>query len=173
MVDAPRGRPPLRDPNTTEMSPRERAAKRVAELRGHAGGDEVDGHDKFYFDPNMYPDGWTYEWKRRLLLNQENPAYETELSRQGWDPVPVTRHPEMMPRNYKGTTIERDGMMLMERPTELVEEARNRELRTARKQVRAKEEQLGSTPDGTMTRNHPNVKPVLRKSFEPMSVPEE
>lgn len=172
MSDTTRGRPPLRNPETTELSPRERAAKRVAELRGH-GGDEIDGHDKFYFNPADFPDGWTYEWKRRLLLNQENPAYETELARQGWEPVPVSRHPEMMPRGYKGTTIERDGMILMERPTELVAEARQRDLRNARKQVLAKEEQLGATPDGTLTRNHPNVKPVVRKSYEPMAVPEE
>jgi hypothetical protein len=67
--------------------------------------------------------------------------------------------------------IQRDGMILMERPTEIVEEARAIELRRARNQVRAKEEQLSGTPDGTMTRDHARVKPKISKGYEPIPIP--
>ena len=64
-------------------------------------------------------------------------------------------------------------MILMERPMSLTIEARDVELRRARMQVRAKEQQLSSTPDGTMTRDHARVKPNVKKSFEPMPIPED
>ena len=79
----------------------------------------------------------------------------------------------MMPVNSKMSLIERKGMILMERPMSLTNEARDVELRRARMQVRAKEQQLGSTPDGTMTRDHARVKPNVKKSYEPMPIPED
>jgi hypothetical protein len=78
----------------------------------------------------------------------------------------------MMPSgNY--TTIERKGQILMERPLTLTNEARDIELRRARTQVRAKEAQLSTAPDGTMTREHDRVRPSVKKSFSPIPVPED
>jgi hypothetical protein len=61
----------------------------------------------------------------------------------------------------------------MERPTEVVDEARRLQDRAARDQVRAKEAQLSGTPDGTMTRDHEKVRPAIKKSFEAMPVPKD
>jgi hypothetical protein len=106
------------------------------------------------------------------LLGKEDPAYKVQLARAGWEPVPASRHPEMMPiGNY--AVIERKGMILMERPYSLTKEARDVELRRAKGQVRAKEAQLSATPDGTMTREHDRVRPSVKKSFEPIPVPED
>ena len=86
-------RPPMR-PAMREDDPRVAAALRAAEIRDQF--ENVDeGVDEFR-TPEA-PDGWTYEWKRRTLLGQEDPAYQVELARMGWEPVSTNRHPNMMP----------------------------------------------------------------------------
>jgi hypothetical protein len=155
--------------------PRARAARRAAEIRGHRG-DMDEGTDEFFIDPEMVPEGWTYEWKRRLLIGQEDPSHMVALYRDGWEPVPLnrdSRHRAMMPRGWGENTIERKGMILMERPTELTEEVRDMQLRAARKQVRDKEAQIAGTPDGTMTRDHKDARPVIKKSYEAIPIPKE
>lgn len=150
-----------------------RAAKRIAELRGHLGTMD-EGTDEFFVDPDMIPEGWAYEWKRHLLLGAEDPSYNVALAREGWEPVPVnrdSRHRAMMPMNWSGAHIERKGMILMERPAEIVNEIRQLEKRKARDQVRAKEAQLSGTPDGTLTRDHPQAKPQIKKGWSALEVP--
>lgn len=161
-------------PEMREDSPAERAKRRAAEIRGHIG-DMDEGTDEFFVPAHIIPEGWTYEWKRKLLLGQEDPTYTVQLARMGWEAVPLNRdrdHMAMMPPTWPHNTIERKGMILMERPTEVVEEARSIELRRARDQVRAKEAQLSGTPEGTMTRDHAKVRPQIKKGYEPIPVPE-
>jgi hypothetical protein len=149
-----------------------RAKMRTAQIMGHLG-DMDEGHDEFYVPKDIIPDGWTYEWKRRLLLGQEDPSYQVSLRRMGWDPVPAKRHPEMMPTNWHGETLERKGLILMERPTEIVDEARRIEYMKARKQVRDKEAQLSGAPDGQFTRDHAQTRPKINKSYESVPIPKE
>ena len=159
-------RPAMRDED-----PRTAAKRRADEIRGHLGGLD-EGTDEFYIDPAAIPDGWTYEWKRNLTMGAEDPSYQVALRRSGWAPVPASRHPEMMPSGETSAIVSRKGMILMERPTEIVEERRAIEKKRAQDQVRAKEAQLSGTPDGTLTRDDPRVKPKIKKSFEPMQIPE-
>jgi hypothetical protein len=171
MEPTPIERPSMRA-EMREESPAERAKRRAAEIRGHLGGID-EGTDEFYIDPSMVPDGWAYEWKRRLLLGAEDPSHNVALHRMGWEAVPVSRHPEMMPRGWAGETIERKGMILMERPLELVEEARRNDLRKAHNQVRDKEAQLAGTPEGTLTRDHAQARPNIKKGYEPIPIPKD
>jgi hypothetical protein len=169
-IEKATSRKPMREAMRPDDA-RARAEARAAEIRNNRGSLD-DGIDEFYVDPSSVPDGWSYEWKRHTLLNKEDPAYQVQLARGGWEPVPAERHPEMMPvGNY--TTIERKGMILMERPLTLTKEAKDIELRRARNQVRAKEQQLAQTPDGTMTRQHDSVRPSVRKSFEAVPIPDD
>jgi len=140
-----------------EEDPRARAARRAAEIRGHLG-DMDQGTDEFYIDPTLIPEGWTYEWKRFQVLGQEDATHQVHLARMGWEVVPARRHPGMMPSSWTKGTIERKGMVLMERPTD---------------QVRAKEAQIAGTPDGTMTRDHAQTRPKINKSYEPIPIPKE
>lgn len=169
-------RPSMR-PETpvVEESPRERAARRAAELREHRNGDLDDGTDEFYIEPGVIPDGWTYEWKVRTILGAEDPAHQVKLARDGWESVPLSRHPEMMPAGYKGgNEITRKGMVLMERPSEITSEVRAMELRRARLQVKAKEEQLSASRPGEFERSNKGDDLVkVRKSYEAMPIPEE
>lgn len=167
--------PPPAEP--TPRAPREedsrtRAARRALELREHLGSME-DGVDKFYIDPRIIPDGWSYEWKTLSVLGKENPSYQVALAHRGWEAVPRSRHPEMMPDNYRGETIEREGMILMERPLEITNEVKANDLRAARQQVRSKEEQLGGAPSGTFERdNKGNSLVSVKRSFEHIPIPE-
>lgn len=154
-------------PELREADPRARAAARAAQIRDDNGGMD-EGTDEFYIPKDIIPDGWTYEWKRHTIWNQEDPAYTVQIAREGWEPVPSSRHPQMMPSNWDKGTIERKGMMLMERPTEISEEVRRIEQKRARDQVRIKEAQLSGTPEGTMDR----VKPTISKKFD-MPIPED
>ncbi len=157
-----------------EESPRERAARRAAELRDHRNGDLDDGTDEFFVEPGIIPEGWTYEWKVKTILGAEDPAHQVKLARDGWEVVPATRHPEMMPAGHKGMEITRKGMVLMERPSEITEEVRALELRRARLQVRAKEEQLTSAKPGEFERtNKGNDLVKVKKGYEAMPIPNE
>jgi hypothetical protein len=50
---------------------------------------------------------------------------------------------------------------------------RQADARKAREQIRAKEAQLSSAPDGQFTRDHDRVKPKINKGFEPMPIPQD
>ena len=158
-------------PELREESPLERAKRRAAEIKGHIGGDLDEGTDEFYIPKSVIPEGWSYEWKRKLLVGQEDPAYQVALARQGWEPVPASRHRNMMPEGHYNT-IERKGMILMERPLEITNAHLQLERRKAAAQVRQKEQQLAGAPDGQFGRDDPRVKPKITKSFEPIQLEE-
>jgi len=165
IVDRPPMRPPMR-----EEDPRAAAARRAAEIRSNQVDD--DGVDEFKLP--RAPDGWTYEWKTKSVMGAINHAHLTELRRQGWEEVPTARHPEEMPLGGHDPVIERKGMILMQRPTVIVDEARAIQIAKARNQVRFKEEQLSGTPEGGLGhRNHDQVKPRISKGYEPSAVPKD
>ena len=165
------------DVRYSEEDSRTRAARRAAELREHLGPSMGDEIDKFYIDPRIVPDGWTYEWRTRTVLGKEDPSYQVDLARKGFEPVPAHRHPELMPDGYRGETIERDGQTLMERPKQISDESRARDLQKARSQVRQKEEQLAGVPAGPNSPFDPTNKgsPLVKigKSYEAVSVPKD
>jgi hypothetical protein len=163
----------MRPEGMRDEDPRARAERRAAEIRANRGDTDIDSTDEFFISKDLIPEGWSYEWKRNTLLGQRDPSYEVQLARGGWEAVPASRHPEMMPLNTKSAIIERKGMILMERPLSLTNEARDVELRRAKMQVRAKEAQLAATPDGTMTREHDRVRPTVKKSYDPFMVPDD
>ncbi len=151
-------------------TPAERAARRVAELDAlNDGASDEDGVDEFYIDRSAIPDGWDYEWKAKFVVNEERPAYMTSMERAGWEPVPAERHPQFMPAGQAKGAIERKGMILMERPKELTDRAKARELRKARGQVQAKEAQLNDAPQGQFERKGGKVS----KSYEAIPIPTE
>lgn len=156
-----------------EEDPRTRAARRAAELRDHRGSLD-EGTDDFYIDARIIPDGWSYEWKRHTTLGAEDPGYQVSLARAGWEAVPAHRHPEMMPDNYKGGSITRKGMILMERPLEITNEAKALELRKARAQVNQKEAQLNGAPAGQFERDNKGAPMAkISKTYEAIPIPKE
>jgi hypothetical protein len=161
-------REPVRQPLRAEDS-REAARLRAAEIMGQVQ-DVAEGPDEFYFDIRLIPDGWTYEWKRHTVQNAPDPAYEVQLTRTGWEPVPATRHPFMMPSGYTGNTIERKGMILMQRPKEITDHFRARDNKNARDQVRFKEQQVSAAPAGQFDRTPATVK---TGDYRPVDIPKD
>lgn len=156
---------------TRESDPRTAAALRAQEIMGNLP-DNFDTADKYYIDPAIIPEGWAYEWKRVNVRGEEQHQHLVELARAGWEPVPASRHPELMPSKWKGETIDLEGSRLYERPRVISDEMRRRELQRARQAVRDKEASL-SLPagDNQFDRNHPQAKPKIKHSYEPFEVP--
>lgn len=163
-------RPAVRPQPPKKEEPRD-AAARAAELRNHSDTDA--GSDEFFVEPGIIPDKWSYEWKTKTVLGAEDPAHQVALQRKGWEVVPASRHPEMMPLGYTGVMIIRKGMVLMERPLEITEEAREIEYRRARLQVRAKEDQLSASKPGEFERSHKGENMAkIKKGYEAMPIPD-
>lgn len=155
-----------------EEDPRTRAARRAQEIMGH-GSFSAGTSDNFYVDPDSIPPGWTYEWKRAETINKNDDAYEIELRRNGWEPVPSGRHPELMPPNSHANTITRNGMVLMERPQEVTEAVRRIELNEARELQRLPHQLAGESPRGTFERRNKDAPLAkIKSSYEPIMVPE-
>lgn len=112
--------------------------------------------DRFAFDKSIVPHGWTYEWKTKTIKNWEWQDHQVMLYQNGWEPVPSERHDGVfMPRGHQGT-IERGGMILMERPIELTAMARKVEKRSADEPV------IGSrSMAGLMAKHVPNAQDVI------------
>lgn len=78
------------------------------------------------FPPHLVPDGYTYQWIRESIYNQEDRANLVSRGRNGWQPVPQDRHPDRI--------IRHEGLVLMEAPTVFVEAARAEERKRALKE---------------------------------------
>jgi hypothetical protein len=165
-VEAAVERRPMR-PEMRDEDSRAAAARKAAEIRGNLGGNMDEGTNRF--DAPNPPPGWIYEWKRKSVANQEDNSYITKLKRKGWDEVPADRHPETMPIGWSGKTIERDGMVLMQMPADIVDELRDIDYKNATGQVRVKENQLNASPNGTFERN----KSTVTKNYEAIPVPKQ
>lgn len=101
-------------------------------------------------------------------MGEEFYSYQVELARNGWEPVPLSRHPELMPAGWTGETIEIEGLLLMERPKVFTDEAREQDARAAREAVLTKEAQLR---DGRSNDLGPREVQRFSKSRSPIAVP--
>lgn len=101
------------------------------------GGIQFTGNeDRFAFDPSIVPEGWTYEWKTKSVKNWEWTEHQVELAANGWEPVPPQRHDGVfLPRGSTLPTIERGGMILMERDERLTKQSRDLDRRNANQQL--------------------------------------
>lgn len=164
-------RPSMRPNMRDDVDHLARAEARTRDLLGDE--DEmldVNTEDKFHIDKDQIPDGWSYNWKRLSVINQENHQYLNEQRRMGWEPVATKRHPEMMPPGTDGdSAIIRDGLILMERPKQISDMMEERARRVANKQIKDKEAQLRAAPPGTFARNTVEV----NKGFERIPIPKD
>ena len=126
--------------------------------------------DRFHVPPEMIPDGWSYEWKSQTILGKENTAHMMHMQENGWTPVPASRHTGyFMPEGYEGPIL-RDDQILMERPKELTQEAREEDIAAARNLVNSRYQQLGQQLPSGFSGNHAGVRPRVNHSYEPSDV---
>ena len=156
-----------------DLTPRELASIRAQQIRANNKGELGETVDEFFIDPDIIPDGWTYEWKRETLLGMDMESHFVHLSQMGWEAVPTKRHPELMPMGSAKKNIVRKGMMLMERPEELTQEVRDIERRKARERVMTREQQLASVQPGHFERtNKDNSMVKVKRTYEAMEIPD-
>ena len=97
-----------------------RAEERMAELR--AGSHMLLG--VLEIPPEWVPEGWVYNWGRASTLGEPDNNRLAQLASQGWTPVPVDRHPQLMlagvsfRNEYLNGYTHRGGLILFERPIE-------------------------------------------------------
>lgn len=119
------------------------------------------------------PDGWDYNWKTRSVWNREYPDYYARCLHNGWQPVPAARHREKLHPGYTGENIEKDGMILMERPLELTNWFFERDKKRASEQVKSSEVRLRDAPPGTAPRDqHIRTFPRVGHSVGPANIPD-
>lgn len=121
--------------------------------------------DMFYVPIDEIPEGSSYEWKRWSVNGLEDPFYIAQMREQGWEPVNPKSHPTWVPPGYSQPHIIKGGMILMERPQSLTDEAKAENRKLAKQQMREAEQRLGMTPKDTLTRDHEGVKPRLVKEL--------
>jgi hypothetical protein len=100
--------------------------------------------DIFDIPQEIVPKGWQYQWCAASVLGNTEVLMDQNLmfAENGWRPVPCERHEgRFMPVGHKGS-IMRGGQMLMERPAQLCEEARQEELQKARQQMQDRDQSL-------------------------------
>lgn len=112
--------------------------------------DEEEASDAYQIAAKLQPPGYVYEWKRYATVNEPDYNYQSTVQRVGaWRPVMNERHPGVwLPGDYTGAIIV-EGLILMERPIELHDEAIAQEKRKAQERVgRAKRERALTPPSG-------------------------
>lgn len=136
-----------------------------------------DENDRLKVAKELIPDGMDYLWVTGAIYGQPQPQRLARFQRQGWVPVPASRHDGMfMPKGHPGY-IEVDGLILHERSKKISDMARAYELKRARGQIRAKEAQLlGGQMDGvSLDSQHPSALRAnkINKSYEKIEIPDE
>lgn len=154
-------RAPVRS-DTRETAPTEEGQKRVRRRRGT--------YDPYAIPLDMVPEGMTWEWKRVTNAGQPDPSHMANLVANGWEGVDSARVASLAAPGATGPHVV-NGMMLMERPTYLCEEAREEELSASLGRARQLEQQMGVSNPGELPRftgRAPGGKAVTR-SYENMA----
>lgn len=110
----------------------------------HRGAAEV-GVDRFWIPPDLLKrvrsEGYSWEWKEETVLGQKRSGVAAIQAQVGWEPVMHESYPGVFAPQFdadgqpvKGP-VRRDGLMLMERPLALTEEAMRDEKRKADEKV--------------------------------------
>lgn len=136
-------KPIIREPARENVADSRLKAREAELLARH---DAFDGSlviDKFAIDDNIVPEGWQYGWKTQSLVGQEQRENITELVNAGWEFVPASRHPGMMPAGYTGNIV-RGGMVLMEIPKSVYNRFVEHREGAAKKLMVDQDEQLGT-----------------------------
>lgn len=80
-------------------------------------------HSEFDFPPHLIPDGFSAQWVRTTCHGKPDNANYNHHYSQGWRPAPSKIFASAFPDIADGDRIERDGLILMLRPTTLNDEA--------------------------------------------------
>lgn len=98
------------------------------------------GIDKYAVPAGEIPANWSYQWIAESVLNEPQAAAMIDFQQKGWTAVPQERHPNI--------PVRQGGLMLVERPKALTDEARHEEIQEAKDQLRTNVEQFMPNDSG-------------------------
>jgi hypothetical protein len=108
-------------------------------------------HDPFKIPDDLKEQDWDYQWIRTSTYGQEDVSNQVNMGENGWRPIQADRpnwRGRFMPADYKGVIV-KDGLMLVERPMLLTEQAKAEHHRDTSALTRQQREQFGlSLPNG-------------------------
>ena len=156
------------EPKKAPLDDMARAEARIREIRGNPDLQGAGAERDKYWAPSP-PTGWDYQWKLKSVMGQDDVDRIRQNEMSGWEPVPLSRHPDMMPKGWVGNVIEVGGLVLMERPKMFTDEARAAEARAAREAVLTKEMQMKEGRASDLGARQVNR---FNKSRGPIDVPE-
>jgi hypothetical protein len=122
--------------------------------------------DPFAVPSDLREKDWDLQWVRASVHGEEDINNQVAMQENGWRPVLANRpgwDGRFMPRGYKDH-IHKQGLVLMERPMILTEEAKREDARKVREQTKQQREQFGlALPKGftaatPAARQHSGVK---------------
>lgn len=158
------GRPPARKEQVKAAveRPLQRESARPKRLQRSR-----DSGDKFYVGADTIPMGMSYNWKAITIVGKDNKEHMIRMRRDHWTPVPAGRHPEISGASPEDTgQIVIDGLILMERPDYLTEEAHDERTGVARDTFKEHMQRVGFAGKGEGPRH--GVK--LKQTYEALNV---
>lgn len=136
-------------------------AERLQRRRGYSS-------DIFHIDPALIPDGMSWEWKRKTVFGQEDKIHMVGLRENHWEPVQVTEANRHLVGEGQTGAIERQGMILMQRPKYLTEDAHQEALQASIAQRQGQRQSVAQTPAGSA----PRSVAAFQTRSEPLVVPD-
>lgn len=101
--------------------------------------------DPFAIPEDLREPGWDKQWIRVSVHGWEDVDNQVAMQENGWRPISANRpgwEGRFMPPGYKGA-IQKSGLMLMERPMALTQEAKAEERKVVRGQTETQRAQFG------------------------------
>lgn len=135
--------------------------------------------NELQISPDLIPEGISLQWVTDSVYGDSQTFSQRRagFEKSGWVPV----HPEdfdgvfegmFAPKGAKGE-INKGGLVLMAKPTEMVKKSEIREKRKAREQIQIKEQAIYGGEINAMGADHPSAKQFnhVRKSVERITIP--
>ncbi len=113
---------------------------------------KLDYVDELYIDPKDIPDGFTVEWKRYSIHGKVDGEHHLSLEQDAWEYAQPKQFPSRVGKHFTGDKITHKDLVLMIRPKELTQEARDEDKFNARNQVQTKFKEIGLSGAGEAPR---------------------
>lgn len=124
----------------------------------------------FDFPDELKEDGWSYQWCRHSCYNNTDHSELSIMKRAGWREV----SPDALNGYFKEEVpegqsyIHREGLVLMERPQGMTDEAREEELRKANYQFAAQVEKRDPADEAPLPTGFvPHMREIQQERFQP------
>jgi len=141
----PKGKP--RGPRSLTPRAEQRAPQRSPQ-KGHTATGRIAFSDDVYaIDRSILPEHMDYQWVTKSVMGDEGGRVRSDyvkMTMNGWEPIDASRVPQY---GIASGEVNIGGLVLMQRPVEMSEEARQEDIAKATGQVSTQINRLNDIPD--------------------------